>query len=598
MSQHDLDIANQGFPATRADLNLALKALGSSNSGASAPSTTYANQLWYDTANNILKIRNEDNDAWISLLTLDQSADNIEALTINGTLTVAGNVSVDGGTIKLDGAFPTGTNNTALGDGALDDGSLSGGYNVAIGHAALGENEGGQENVAVGWNSLDANTSGNNNSSLGSQSLSANTSGASNTAVGKNALRSNQTGNDNVAVGSGALDSNTTGNYNQATGRDTLTANTTGSNNAAYGHAALYNNTTASNNTAVGYIALYNNTTGTRNSAVGASAGAAVTTGDDNTFMGFNSGNDVTTASDNTGFGSYTLAATTTGANNTAVGTNALEANTTGTQNIAVGGNAGDAITTGGYNTVIGYNAAGAMTTATYNAFLGRSSGSTVTTGSKNTIIGSYNGNQSNLDIRTTSNNIVISDGDGNPRYEYVSALGTLVLGRGVTYSSIGSNSGALQHYNRDQTQNPRLFPAEDDFTDLGSSSHRYDNIYATDGTIVTSDSRAKENIADSDLGLDFINRLSPKSFTKTGKTRTHYGLVAQDVRSVLSDISKPEEKFAGFIDCNLRSEKDGGTDLLALRYEEFISPLIQAVKDLKAELDAAKTRIATLEAE
>jgi hypothetical protein len=142
------------------------------------------------------------------------------------------------------------------------------------------------------------------------------------------------------------------------------------------------------------------------------------------------------------------------------------------------------------------------------------------------------------------------------------------------------------------------LFPAEDDFTDLGASSHRYDNIYATDGTIVTSDSRVKENIADSDLGLDFINRLSPKSFTKTGKTRTHYGLVAQDVRSVLSDISKPEADFAGFIDCNLRSEIDGGSDLLALRYEEFISPLIQAVKDLKTELDAAKARIATLEAE
>ena len=87
MSQHDLDIANQGFPATRADLNLALKALGSLQSGATAPSTTYANMLWYDTANNILKIRNEDNDAFISLFTLDQTADNIEALTVNGTVT-------------------------------------------------------------------------------------------------------------------------------------------------------------------------------------------------------------------------------------------------------------------------------------------------------------------------------------------------------------------------------------------------------------------------------------------------------------------------------------------------------------------------------
>jgi hypothetical protein len=103
MSQHDLDIANQGFPATRADLNLALKALGSLQSGATAPSTTYANMLWYDTANNILKIRNEDNDAFISLFTLDQTADNIEALTINGTIT-ADALTVDTNTLHVDAA--------------------------------------------------------------------------------------------------------------------------------------------------------------------------------------------------------------------------------------------------------------------------------------------------------------------------------------------------------------------------------------------------------------------------------------------------------------------------------------------------------------
>jgi hypothetical protein len=80
LSQHDLNIANQGFPAFRADLNDALVALGSTNSGATAPATTFANQLWYDTANNILKIRNEDNDAWISLLTLNQVADAVSAI--------------------------------------------------------------------------------------------------------------------------------------------------------------------------------------------------------------------------------------------------------------------------------------------------------------------------------------------------------------------------------------------------------------------------------------------------------------------------------------------------------------------------------------
>lgn len=80
MSQNDLSIANQGFPAFRADLNGALQALGSCNSGDTAPSTTYANQLWYDSANNILKIRNEANSAWINLMTLDQVGNTLSSV--------------------------------------------------------------------------------------------------------------------------------------------------------------------------------------------------------------------------------------------------------------------------------------------------------------------------------------------------------------------------------------------------------------------------------------------------------------------------------------------------------------------------------------
>ena len=75
MAQHDFSIANQGFPAFRADLNDALGAIASTSSGASAPSVPYANQLWMDTTNHILKVRNEDNDAWISLATFDQTTD-------------------------------------------------------------------------------------------------------------------------------------------------------------------------------------------------------------------------------------------------------------------------------------------------------------------------------------------------------------------------------------------------------------------------------------------------------------------------------------------------------------------------------------------
>ena len=73
MSQHDFDIANQGFAAFRADLNNALKALGSLSSGTAEPATTYANQLWYETDTNTLHIRNEANSAWLDLMVINQT---------------------------------------------------------------------------------------------------------------------------------------------------------------------------------------------------------------------------------------------------------------------------------------------------------------------------------------------------------------------------------------------------------------------------------------------------------------------------------------------------------------------------------------------
>tara|TARA_R110002012_G_scaffold299188_1_gene498147 strand:- start:72 stop:1655 length:1584 start_codon:yes stop_codon:yes gene_type:complete len=122
MSQNDFTIANQTFPNTRADINSALQALASTSSGSSAPSTTFANQLWYDTSANILYIRNEDNDGNIPIAELDQSNDTVEyfksdsvrtalieftdgddALTIadGGALTTAGNLSIGGSNNEL-----------------------------------------------------------------------------------------------------------------------------------------------------------------------------------------------------------------------------------------------------------------------------------------------------------------------------------------------------------------------------------------------------------------------------------------------------------------------------------------------------------------
>lgn len=73
MSQHDFNIANQSFPATRVDLNNALQALATNSSGATAPATPYANQWWYDTDTSTLKLRNEADTAWLEFATVDQT---------------------------------------------------------------------------------------------------------------------------------------------------------------------------------------------------------------------------------------------------------------------------------------------------------------------------------------------------------------------------------------------------------------------------------------------------------------------------------------------------------------------------------------------
>lgn len=101
MSQHDFNIANQSFPATRTDLNNALVALASNSSGDAEPGTTYANQWWYETDTNTLKIRNEANSAWIEIATLDQSSNNVLSITTQGLTLGATAITASGTEINL-----------------------------------------------------------------------------------------------------------------------------------------------------------------------------------------------------------------------------------------------------------------------------------------------------------------------------------------------------------------------------------------------------------------------------------------------------------------------------------------------------------------
>ena len=86
MAQHDYNIANQTGANFRTDLNNALSAIVSNNSGSSEPSTMYAYEWWIDTSNNVLKLRNSANNAWITMpfsITADNTVD-INAGTVNG----------------------------------------------------------------------------------------------------------------------------------------------------------------------------------------------------------------------------------------------------------------------------------------------------------------------------------------------------------------------------------------------------------------------------------------------------------------------------------------------------------------------------------
>lgn len=70
MSQTDQNVANGSGSAVRADLNAHLDAIATNHSGATEPTTKFANQWWADTSANILKRRNNANTTWISAMSL------------------------------------------------------------------------------------------------------------------------------------------------------------------------------------------------------------------------------------------------------------------------------------------------------------------------------------------------------------------------------------------------------------------------------------------------------------------------------------------------------------------------------------------------
>jgi len=150
--------------------------------------------------------------------------------------------------------------------------------------------------------------------------------------------------------------------------------------NTVVGNSAFATNTTGFSNVSNGYQTLNKNTTGYQNTAVGFQAGYNTTISQNNIFVGYQAG----------------------------------LGNTTGVENVYIGERSANSNTSGSYNVFVGAVAGYGTTTSSYSTFVGPLSGFAITTGGKNSILGAYTGNQGGLDIRTASNYVVLSDGDGN----------------------------------------------------------------------------------------------------------------------------------------------------------------------------------------
>jgi hypothetical protein len=549
-------------------------------------------------------------------ITIAASGGGASAATPTALGTVYGKQTTSGGTPFLTaygynaGLNTTGINNTAIGVNALTTNS-TGTSNIAIGNDALAANTTGTNKVAIGYQALNAHTTATNGAlAIGYQAglalTAADTFGAS-MFIGFWAGKTTSTGTDNHFIGTQSGQLNTTGSFNTAVGLATLQLNTTGSSNYASGYQALRNNTTGGTNTAVGREALYANTTASQSTAVGYQALTSNTAGDNSAF-GFKALFANTTGIENTAIGELSLAANTTGSKNVALGLQALGSNTTASNNVALGYQAGGVATTALGGTYLGYQAAYSTTTSSYNTFIGFQSGYLVTTGSKNVIIGGYNGNIGGLDIRTSSNYIVLSDGDANVRGVFDSS-GNFLVG---TTSQIGTSKVRFLQSSSGQVSTLRNSNATPygivcNYSGAAPNNTGSQFIYLDDtgglrmevrsnGGIANysgnnsnlSDRREKTNFAPATSYLEKICAIPVQTFNYIDQNMEEdggltLGVVAQDVQAVAPELVK---------ESNWAKQGDEPKMRLSIYQTDLQYALMKCIQEQQAIIESLKARL------
>ena len=302
-----------------------------------------------------------------------------------------------------------------------------------------------------------------------------------------------------------------------------------GTYNTGVGSVSLFSNTTGHFNTAVGAGSLHNNTTGIENTALGFASLAFNTSGNYGTACGNASLHANTTGSNNTATGYSSLASNTTGSRNAAFGAWSMDANIDGGGNTAIGSESLRTNTTGWGNTAAGASSLEISTTGTENTALGYLAGRANTTGSKNTFLGSS--------TDATVNNL-------------------------TNAAAIGYNA-RVDASNKVRIGNTAV-------TVIGGQV-AWSNL---------SDARAKRDIRDLDLGLDFVLALRPVRFRMIGGNgRVDLGFLAQDIERLLGD---------GYNVLGVGGDADR---FLSLRYTDFVAPLVKAVQEQQAQIAAQQSR-------
>lgn len=123
--------------------------------------------------------------------------------------------------------------------------------------------------------------------------------------------------------------------------------------------------------------------------------------------------------------------------------------------------------------------------------------------------------------------------------------------------------------------------PGQDGALSLGLISRRFTVVYATNGTIQTSDARLKRDVEDIPQGLSFIQSLRPVSYRwNDSKSQLHYGFIAQEVEPhIPSDAALVARG-----------------EVMGMNYAELTAPLVRAVQELAAEVASLRARLQVFE--